>query len=719
MTKLVFVESPGKIKKIESYLGDGWKVRSSVGHIRDLPLRELGVDTMSMVPKYQLTDRGKEVVGKLRSDVSKASEVYLATDLDREGEAIAWHLQQVFNLPVNCKRIVFNEITESAIKKAISEPRNIDLDLVYAQEARRILDRLVGYTVSPMLNRLRLSSTVSAGRVQSIALKLVVERHLLIEDHKMERYYYIDALFNGWKATFTGELNAPSDYIDSKAYRMTDKGLCVRLTGALNQNSELKVVSVDQKVRRKTPPAPFTTSVLQQAASVALKISPDETMKLAQKLYEQGLITYMRTDSVFLSNDSVTNIRHWISKFQDKKGIDWLLPSTPNSYKVAGNAQEAHEAIRPSDIFNVSPNISGQEKELYQLIWKRTVASQCGPAEIDQQKIQLISRLKINEKPVTFEAKGETVIKPGWLLISGMDKSDENDSVENQNLPIITKGEIISPAQFDLDEKKTKPPKRYTEAALVKELESKGVGRPSTYASIMKTIITRKYVKIESRLLEPTALGIELYTAIKASNFSFFDYNYTQSVESKLDDIASSKLKNKDFLLNKFQVLEREMAGLKSQASANMEQDFKCVKCNGDVYILKNKYGLFRQCSSCNQAHDSNGNIIEKKQKEFISTCCNICKKPFVKLNTGPSKPTLFKCEQCSYMVGADNNGNIDISKMPKISATSCETHKIPLIIKFSSQGKEYSVCLKCAKTKTAKSSTGSKPKYNKTKMTG
>ncbi|QIR16492.1 type I DNA topoisomerase [Shewanella aestuarii] len=703
MTKLVFVESPGKIKKIESYLGEGWKVRSSVGHIRDLPQKKLGVDTQTMSPHYELTERGAEVVGKLRSEVAKASEVYLATDLDREGEAIAWHLQQVFNLPANCKRIVFNEITATAIKKAISQPREIDLDLVHAQEARRILDRLVGYTVSPMLNKLNLSGAVSAGRVQSIALKLVVERQMLIDAHQSELYFYIDAKFEGWKATFTGELNAPEDYKDTKAYRMTDKGLCVRLTGALNQNPELKVANIDQKVRKKAAPAPFTTSVLQQAASVALKISPDETMKLAQTLYEKGLITYMRTDSVFLSEDSVNSIRSWISKFQDKKGVDWLLPDRPNQFKGASGAQEAHEAIRPSDIFDINPDIDGQAKALYQLIWKRTVASQCAAAEIDQVKVKLISRLKINEKNVTFEAKGETILIPGWLFISGQDKSDESEGDDNQKLPNMDVGSIIKPIQYDLEEKRTKPPKRYTEAALVKELENKGVGRPSTYASIMKTIISRKYVKVESRLLAPTALGVELYKAINNSNFSFFDYGYTQQVESKLDSIASNNLQSKQFLLNEFSILANEMRALSSQTDQHRE-NFKCCKCGGDVYTVNGKYGAYLACCLCMQKHDKEGNAVVPKPKNYIATKCNVCSSAMLELNTKPDNPKYFKCEKCDYLVGATSDGCIDVAKMPRVSTETCETHKKPLLIKFNAKGEEYSVCPKCKPKPSRKS---------------
>ncbi|GGB52717.1 DNA topoisomerase 1 [Shewanella inventionis] len=703
MTKLVFVESPGKIKKIESYLGEGWIVRSSVGHIRDLPSRELGVDTVSMEAKYELTERGKEVVGKLRRDVANASDVYLATDLDREGEAIAWHLQQVFNLPSNCKRIVFNEITSAAIKKAISEPRVIDLDLVHAQESRRILDRLVGYTVSPMLNQLKLSSTVSAGRVQSIALKLVVERQMLIDAHQSESYFYIHAMFDGWKATFTGELNAPADYKDTKAYRMNDKGLSVRLTVALNQNPELKVASLEQKLRKRTPPPPFTTSVLQQAASVALKISPDETMKLAQKLYEKGLITYMRTDSVFLSEDSISSIRNWISKYQEKKGVDWLLPETKNEHKGNAGAQEAHEAIRPSDIFDVNPDIEGQEKALYQLIWKRTVASQCSSAEIDQMKVTLISRLKVNEKPVSFEAKGEIIVKPGWLLISGNDKSDEDEKDENQKLPPLEQGAVIKPITFDQEEKRTKPPKRYTEAALVKDLEGKGVGRPSTYASIMKTIIMRKYVKVESRLLVPTPLGIELYKAIDQSKFSFFDYGYTQNVEAKLDAIASSKLQRKQFLVDEFSILANEMKGLSLQTSQNKEA-FKCSKCGGDVFSMNGKYGAFIACSLCMQKYNKDGTAYVPAEKTYIEDKCNVCNKPMLQLNTQPGKPKYFKCEKCDYLVGATESGSIDISAMPRLSEKLCETHNTQLLIKINAKGEEYTACRKCASTKRSTS---------------
>jgi DNA topoisomerase-1 len=661
-TKLMLVESPGKIKTISGYLGDGWIVKASVGHIRDLPMKTMGIDFDSMTPEYVLTERGTDVVKGLRNVAKNAQEVYIATDADREGEAIAWHLQQVLNLKNNYKRITFGEITQSKILAAIANPSIINFPMVRAQEGRRMLDRVVGYIVSPELNKLKFSGKVSAGRVQSIVLKLVVERQLEIDKHKANEYYSINSLFGSWNATFDGSLNLSKDYIpdEKEPFRFTDKVKILKLSEALKSYPELKVSDVVKKKVARNAPSPFTTSLLQQAASVHLTFSPDKTMMVAQRLYELGLITYMRTDSTNLSQESIISIREWIQSYITKKGegCDSLLPSTPNSFKSGDNAQEAHEAIRPSYINNLGSALEGDEKALYQLIWKRTVSSQCSPSITAQTRIVLQSvNIKLNEQPVSFVAIGEIPLFNGWKLISGGDKTDEKDDQEDstsQMLPDVAVNDLFTPIGYESIAKKTRPPKRYTEASLVKALESRGVGRPSTYAALIKHVLTKKFMVVESRMITPTKLGFELYDALSTANFSFFNYDYTKNIEKQLDMISEGRFDCVQLLKKEYETLQKELPSLDKMPKAEKQQSAKPR-----------------------------------------TECCVMCDSPFTLIRP-KGKPNLYKCKNCEYFVGSKPDGSIDKLKIPTKSSGDCPKCKTKTMLIINGLKGNYCKCIKC-----------------------
>lgn len=658
--KLILVESPAKIKTISGYLGDEYIVKASVGHIRDLPLNSMGIDLETMTPEYVLTERGKGVVSGLHTLARNAAEVYLATDLDREGEAIAWHLQQVLNLKDNYKRIVFNEITKASILRAISNPTTIKMPMVKAQEARRLLDRVVGYVVSPELNKLKFTGKVSAGRVQSIVLKLVRERQLEIDKHKANEYYQIDSIFDNWTATFDGELNLPPDYVkdEKEPFRFRDKTTTLKLEAALKQYPNLTVADIVKKNVERNAPSPFTTSLLQQAASVHLMMSPDKTMLIAQSLYEKGLITYMRTDSLNLSNEAVTSIRDWIKAFITKKGPDYekLLPASPNLFKSGDGAQEAHEAIRPSYINNLGNALEGDEKELYQLIWLRTVSSQCSPSVTAQTKVFLHSLIKFHNQPLTFVAIGEMPIFGGWKIISGDDKTDEKDDSDNtaiQKIPELAIGDVIKPTGYLAITKKTRPPKRYTEASIVKALETRGVGRPSTYAAVVNHVIAKKYICLESRMLAPTKLGIELYDALLTANFSFFNYEYTKEIEKQLDLIAQGRSNCIDVLKSEYKIIKSELPALDTLPKATKG--------------VSNKP---------------------------ISESCKMCTKTLRKVKS--KNGILYRCDTCDYFVPTKSDGQIDKQKIPTISSGNCPKCNTKSLLILSGQKGNYCKCVTC-----------------------
>ncbi len=551
---LVIVESPAKAKTIEKFLGKDFKVESSFGHIADLPSKELGVDVEGdFKPKYQVSRDKKAIVKKLKDLAKNADIVWLASDEDREGEAIAWHLAETLKLDKEkVRRIVFHEITKSAIKNAVENPRGIDYDLVDAQQARRVLDRIVGYELSPVLWR-KVKGGLSAGRVQSVSVRLIVEREREIKSFESKASYRISAVFaNHNDQSFKAKL--PKAFsTKEEAYGFLQK----------NVNASFKVSDLEKKPAKKSPAAPFTTSTLQQEASRKLYFSVSKTMTLAQRLYEAGLITYMRTDSVNLSNEARNAAADEINK------VFGSQYSKPRNYKgKSKGAQEAHEAIRPTDFFRPSVNIDRDQARLYELIWKRAIASQMSDALLERTSV----KINASTHSETFTANGEVIKFDGFLKVY-LESTDDEDSEKEGMLPALEVNETLQNKYITATERYTRPPYRYTEASLVKKLEELGIGRPSTYAPTISTIQNRNYVEKGSvegvdrrytqitlengvvkdkELVEkvgadkgkliPTDMGM-IVTDFLVNHFeSILDYNFTAKVEADFDDIAEGKV---------------------------------------------------------------------------------------------------------------------------------------------------------------------------------
>lgn len=557
---LVIVESPAKAKTIQKYLGKDFEVKSSFGHIRDLPKKGMGIDLETFTPDYEVSADKKKLVTELKAAVKKADMIWLASDEDREGEAIAWHLAQELKLKdENTKRIVFHEITKNAILKAVENPRKIDQNLVNAQQARRILDRIVGFEMSPVLWK-KVKTGLSAGRVQSLAVRLVVERELEIRGFQPKSAFKVEGVF----------LNNNKQEISAKLKKVFAKETEAEDFLKQAQNTEFKVLNVETKPGNRSASAPFTTSTLQQEASNRLGYGVTATMRVAQRLYEEGFITYMRTDSVNLSQDAINGAKSQIiSEFGEQY-------SNPRNYTTkSASAQEAHEAIRPTD-FSVKKIGDEQLNKLYQLIYKRTLASQMANAKIEKTVIE-IGNPNLSQH---FEAQGEVIVFDGFLKVYGITKTEDDDEENNEKLlPKVAVGEILDYKKIEATEKFTKPSARYTEAGLVKKLEELGIGRPSTYAPTIQTIQNREYVDKreilpqEREILKMTLGGKELKKEILTEKFGgdknkfvptdigevvndfltqnfaeILDYGFTAKVEQDFDDIASGSEKWKEVL---------------------------------------------------------------------------------------------------------------------------------------------------------------------------
>ncbi|WP_373519767.1 type I DNA topoisomerase [Pricia sp.] len=552
---LVIVESPAKAKTIEKFLGKDFKVESSFGHIADLPSKELGVDVeKNFEPKYIVDKDKKALVKKLKDLADKADIIWLASDEDREGEAISWHLAEELKLDKKkTRRIVFNSITKSAIQKAIENPREINYNLVNAQQARRVLDRLVGYELSPVLWK-KIKPGLSAGRVQSVAVRLIVERERDIEGFTPEASFKISAEFK----TEDGSVFTAKLYKSFSTKSAAEKFL------TQNIGADFSIGDLDKKPAKKSPSAPFTTSTLQQEASRKLYFSVGRTMQVAQRLYEAGLITYMRTDSVNLSSEAITAAKDAIIANYGEKY------STVRNFKgKSKGAQEAHEAIRPTEMTNASPSLERDQSKLYELIWKRTIASQMSDAQLERTNV----KIKANTHDEEFTANGEVIKFDGFLKVY-LESSDEEDTPEEQDgmLPVMKVGETLLNNYISATERFTRPPYRFTEASLVKKLEELGIGRPSTYAPTISTIqnrgyvekgtvdgVERKYVQLllqsgavnEKRLTEtvgsdkgkmvPTDIGMIVNDFLVSHFGNILDYNFTARVEEEFDEIAEGE----------------------------------------------------------------------------------------------------------------------------------------------------------------------------------
>lgn len=576
--KLVIVESPAKEKTISKYLGSGYIVTSSVGHIRDLPKSSKNaVDIEAgFIPSYEIIATKKDVVKKIKSKAKEAGEVLLATDPDREGESIAWHIKEAADLK-NTKRIVFNEITEEAVKEALKHPRDIDENLKEAQEARRVLDRLFGYDLSAFIWK-KVRYGLSAGRVQSPALRILAEREREIEAFISHPFWSITALME-------------TDKKDRSLFKCskdpTEKDEVDRIVETA-KDGEWFVKDVKEKTVRRKPRAPFITSTLQQTASSRLGFSPSKTMSVAQRLYEAGSITYMRTDSTTLSSQAQGQIKSVVEKEFGKEMYFHRAYKTKSK-----SAQEAHEAIRPTQCSKETAGANLDQKKLYRLIRQRALASQMKDAEMKQTKI--IAQIKGDREIPDFVLNGNRVVFEGWL------KAEPEARGEDTEVPKMKAEEPLKLISIDAEEKETQPPSRYSEAGLIKELEKRGIGRPSTYASIIKTLLDREYVEKLNRALKPTDTGMVVSSFLEEHFGSYIGDSFTAKMENDLDEIALGKKKYKEILKDFYTPFVKDIASKESMEKitnlGDAGEEHKCPKCGGGMIIKLGRGGKFLSCA--------------------------------------------------------------------------------------------------------------------------
>ncbi|OQA91601.1 MAG: DNA topoisomerase 1 [Elusimicrobia bacterium ADurb.Bin231] len=660
---LMIVESPTKAKMINGFLKGKFKVIASMGHVRDLPARDLGVDIENkFVPTYRVLPNKEKIIKEIVSYAKNSPEVFIATDFDREGEAIGWHIAEIAGLNGNkVKRIVFHEITNRAIEDALSNPRGIDINLVDAQQSRRILDRLVGYQISPLLGS-KIRKGLSAGRVQSVALALIVERENEINNFKKQGYWSLKALLRKNSDVFEADLIAISDkkIHSSIIYKFFGEKYTVKITSLKSEekikeilaglaSAEYKVIGVKKSERIKNPPPPYMTSTLQRDASSNLKFSATRTMSLAQQLYEHGYITYMRTDSLDISAVAEKQVRNFIS---DKFGSEYI-PSRPRAYKTkTKNAQEAHEAIRPTDVFKIPENLKLEkdQQKLYNLIWVRFVASQMASSVLNTVSAD------IQAKDCLFRATGSSIKFLGYLKVY---KDIEKDAL----LPDLIEGEILDLENLVPKQHFTEPPPRYTEASLIKTLEEHGIGRPSTYAPILATLKNRGYVIIEKMKVIPQQIGFTVTEILKKYFSKIIDLNFTAEMEENLDKIALGKISwqktLEDFytpFLSMLNDAKINMKVLKNVVPTNE----KCSKCGSPMVIREGRYGKFMACSKfpgCRNtiSLDSEGNKLIPEKTDIV---CDKCGKPMVIRNGRRGKFIA-----CSGYPKCKNAKNIDAAK--------------------------------------------------------
>ncbi len=629
---LVIVESPAKAKTIGKYLGGEFIVEASVGHIKDLPQKprdesRLGIDIdKGYKPRYVVISGKKEIIKKLKDLASKVSKVIIATDPDREGEAIAWHIKtEIEDVNPNIKRVLFTEITKSGIEKGMQNPRDIDMNLVEAQQARRVLDRIVGYRISPFLKKVVNDKiSLSAGRVQSVALRLVCEREEEIRNFKPEEYWTIEAEFQ----TQEGEvLKAKLFKINGEEPKISDKETAERILDDL-KGRIFTISDIRKKEVLRNPPPPFITSTLQQEASSKLRFSPKKTMMLAQQLYEGvelgdegrvGLITYMRTDSTRLSDEAVSAVREYIYNNYGKE----YLPQTPRVFKKSKESQDAHEAIRPT-YMKYEPRVIKKYLDedlflLYELIWNRFVACQMSSAVLDQTIVD------ITADNYLFRATGSIVKFNGYMQIYEEAKIESEEKSEEKEIKIPTRinvGEVLNLTNLIPEQHFTKPPARYTEASLVKELESRGIGRPSTYATIVSTILERGYVELQDRKLVPTDLGFAVNKILTAQFPDIVDYKFTARMEEDLDEIASGRKRYVEVVDSFFKPFDKHLKALEGKKDEireliQEETDIVCNRCGSKMVVKVDRDGKYLACSNpeCKNmlAFPQNGTIEETR----------------------------------------------------------------------------------------------------------
>lgn len=694
MSKLVIVESPAKAKTIKKYLGSGYEVVASMGHVRDLPAKKLSVNIRKhFAPNYEIIEGKEELVTKLEKAAKKADSVYLATDPDREGEAISWHLAYILGLQLeDLNRVEFNEITKTGVKNGMDNPRSINLDLVDAQQARRILDRLVGYKLSPFLSR-NIRRGLSAGRVQSVAVKIIVDREKQINDFKPEEYWSVDAKFipKGGRKAFSASLYGTEE----GKIQITNGEQAQAIVSEL-ENEEFSIVKLRNGTRKKQPAPPFTTSTLQQEASRKLNFQSRRTMKVAQELYEGielpelgavGLITYMRTDSLRISNDAIAEVSEYIKGRWGEK----YLPAQPRVFKTKSNAQDGHEAIRPTmpslEPDSIKSSLTSDQYKMYKLIWERFTA--CQMAEC----VQKTTSAEIQGGKYIFKATGYRVDFDGFttLYVEGVDSAEEKKT----ELPPLEKDMSVRPKEIIPNQHFTQPPARFTEASLIKALEENGIGRPSTYAATISTITSRGYVKRDGKTLYPTELG-EVTTKLMQDYFpKIVNVKFTAQMEENLDKVEHGDLQWVKLLEDFYGDFNATLKDAKEKTKdqkiklTEEETDIVCEKCGRNMVIRMGRFGRFIACPGFPECRNvksivesigvkcpkCDGDVVIKKSKRgrIFYGCSKFPDCDYVSW----SEPTNQRCPQC---------GGVLYKKKGKVPKLFCEAEGCGYSKKYEEQ---------------------------------
>jgi len=716
MTKksLVIVESPAKAKTINRYLGDGFIVKSSAGHVKDLPLKKLGVDVnRGFTPEYEIVKDKVPVIKDLKSLSRKSDKVYLAADPDREGEAICWHIHQ----ELDCDdgqvfRVLFTEITKSGIEKGMAHPRAIDMNKVNAQQARRVLDRLVGYQISPLLSQ-KVRQGLSAGRVQSIALRIICERELAIREFVPEEYWTITAVL---KTKDGEEFKAELIKISDKAVKIPNREKAKEIYEQIMQDGAILVSDIKKVEKKQPPPPPFITSTLQQVASADLRLAPRVTMELAQSLYEGvdlkeaglvGLITYMRTDSTRVSDTALSSVRDLIEKTFGPE----YLPSSPNRYKSPRGAQEAHEAIRPTDVFmnpgEIKHFLSKDQFRIYRLIWAGFVASQMKPAVFDR------TTALFKVRAFTFKAQGSVRTFPGYQQVHeemNHHKKPEKDVM----LPRLETGDELNLKSLEKKQHFTEPPPRYAESSLIKALVEAGIGRPSTYAMILNTIRMREYVQMEKRAFKATPLGLLVNRLLIANFPQVMDINFSAGMEQQLDAVEEGKLDWQEAISRFYVDFSKAVKHAeKNMAVPQQETEYECEQCKSKMLLKwSRRKGWFLSCSAypkCKVAkdvvYDTLGNlkVVEPKKSK---TLCDKCGREMVlkqsRYGSFLACSGYPDCRNTKPVRMDERTGEMVVVDMEEVDET-CPNCRSKLVIKLGRSGRflACSAYPKCTFTKS------------------
>ena len=708
--RLVIVESPAKAKTINKYLGKDYTVFASVGHIKDLPKKEIGLDfEHHYEPRYEIIEGKEKVVREMKKLAKESSEIFLATDPDREGEAIAWHIaNEVQDARKPIRRVLFNEITQKAVQEAIKNPREIDYKLVRSQQARQALDKIVGYKVSPFLWNTVLRG-LSAGRVQSVALRLICEREAEIEAFKPKEYWSIYADF----ITKSGEIvTAKLVKIGGKEVELSNEAEAKRVAEQIKTRL-YSILEIKKRKVRRTPPSPFTTSLLQQAASNQLGYGSKQTMRLAQQLYEGielgsegavGLITYMRTDSKRISKDAQAEAREFIGRYFGKD----FVPESATQFKTSDAAQDAHEAIRPTSVDRtpkaIEKFLTKEQFKLYDLIWKRFVASQMSAAELEQTSVDIADE----QTEFLFRATGSIVLFEGFLKVYGdareLDyeekKSTKDDDAEEEKGSLLPKylaeKDPMSLANVKETQHFTKPPARYSEASLVKELDNYGIGRPSTYATILSTLVERGYVENRNRRLFPTELGKDVSKILVANFAELFNTEFTAKMEGDLDRVASGETDYEKLLDEFYRPFEKALELRTKDPILPINDNAEtCDVCHEGKMIIKwTKSGKFLSCSRYPKCKNIKSLTVKKSAPQETGVRCYKCETGRMVVRVGKFGKFL-SCTNyptCDAILNLDKNGRITPPKTPPLETTvSCPKCNAPMYLRDSKRGLWFS----------------------------